>query len=156
MTFNGGLRRHGEREPEPEASFTFFSYFRDTFPSAIPIRASAVVSKLFIILSISLSPDSLRPSGFLPADDILSASTKGEENGSTLFSARKSHVRVGRILSSFSKKGWRMDGRPNGRTSEESIGRRGSSRSSRGPGISLSCGALTSRQGYSSFEVIPR
>lgn len=138
-----------EREPGSSLScyffFPFFSFsctplplrFRLCIPSACEIPNNAVESKLFIVLvivlSLSLFVDSLYRSGFLPADDILSlprslSSTErraeGEENGTALFSTRKSHVRAGRILSTFSKKKRRrLDGRTDERTSGRADGR---------------------------------
>lgn len=80
---------------------------------------------------------------------------------SPLFFAGKSHVRVGRILRLSAKK---SSGREKGKKSERESKRTGE-RSEKGrervsvlpgAGDSRSFRALTSRQGYSSFEVIPR
>jgi len=102
---------------------------------------------------VDLRVDLRRPMIFYPPlFSLYSSPGEGEGNGTALFSAGRSHVRAGRILSTFSKKRVE-DERTDGRARR--ITGRGS-RTSRGPSVSLFCGALTSRQGYSSFEVIPR
>jgi len=160
---------HGPKTRTVEGTGTLLLFFLRIFHiryGSPPVRRSRYAPLYRDYLSSSRSPalqiryvdlrvDLRRPMIFYPPFSPFTrrrTGKEGEGNGTALFSAGRSHVRAGRILSTFSKKrveDERTDGRARRMTGR-------GSRTSRGPSVSLFCGALTSRQDYSSFEVIPR